>query len=168
VTPIKTTSCRSSAWRVTSGQSKTANVLFAVELDRRGQASDTRAFAVHPGGIITDLIRHMTDEDLRANGLSREDKPGSVPAGRSVAEGGDFKTIEQGAATSVWCATSPQLDGVGGVYCQDVDVAEILPADSESNVGVRSYAIDPAAAKRLWFLSERLTGIKFSMTQNRS
>jgi len=110
----------------------------------------------------------MTDEDLRANGLSREDKPGSVPAGRSVGEGGDFKTIEQGAATSVWCATSPQLDGVGGVYCQDVDVAEILPADSESNVGVRSYAIDPAVAKRLWFLSERLTGIKFSTTENRS
>jgi NAD(P)-dependent dehydrogenase (short-subunit alcohol dehydrogenase family) len=142
------------------GQSKTANVLFAVELDRRGQGSDIRAFAVHPGGIITDLLRHMTDEDLRANGLSREDKPGSVPAGRSVAEGGNLKTIEQGAATSVWCATGPQLDGMGGVYCEDVDIAEIVRSDSESKRGVRSYAIDPAGAKRLWSLSERLTGVK--------
>jgi len=146
------------------GQSKTANVLFAVELDRRGQASDIRAFAVHPGGIITDLIRHMTDEDRRANGLAREDKPGSVPARRSVAEGGDLKTIEQGAATSVWCATSRELAGMGGVYCEDVDIAEIVPSDSESKRGVRSYAIDPAGAKRLWSLSERLTGVKFPAT----
>jgi NAD(P)-dependent dehydrogenase (short-subunit alcohol dehydrogenase family) len=143
------------------GQSKTANILFAVELDRRGETNGVRAFAVHPGAILTDLARHMTDEELRAYGLSREDKPGFVPAGKSVAEGGDFKTIEQGAATSVWCATSPQLAGMGGVYCQDVNVAEILPPDSTSNVGVRSYAIDPEAAQRLWSLSERLTDVKF-------
>jgi hypothetical protein len=84
-----------------------------------------------------------------------------VPAGQSVAEGGDFKTLEQGAATSVWCATSPELARMGGVYCQDCDVAEILPRDSASNVGVRSYAIDPEAAERLWAMSERLTGVKF-------
>jgi len=143
------------------GQSKTANILFAVELDRRGQASEIRAFAVHPGAILTDLSRHMTDEELKGYGLSRENKPGFVPAGKSVAEGGDFKTIEQGAATSVWCATSPQLAGMGGVYCQDCDVAEIIPPDSSSNVGVRSYAIDPKATERLWSLSERLTGVKF-------
>jgi NAD(P)-dependent dehydrogenase (short-subunit alcohol dehydrogenase family) len=143
------------------GQSKTANVLFAVELDRRGEASGVRAFAVHPGAVLTDLSRHMTDEELRGYGLSRDDKPGFIPAGKSVAEGGDFKTLEQGAATSVWCATSPQLAGMGGVYCQDVDIAEILPPDSASNVGVRSYAIDPKAAERLWSLSERLTGVKF-------
>ena len=143
------------------GQSKTANVLFAVELDRRGEASGVRAFAVHPGAVLTDLSRHMTDEELRGYGVSRDDKPGFAPPGKSVAEGGDFKTLEQGAATSVWCATSPQLVGMGGVYCQDVDVAEILQPDSTSNVGVRPYAIDPKAAERLWSLSEKLTGVKF-------
>ena len=139
------------------GQSKTANVLFAVEVDRRGEADGIRAFAVHPGGILTDLSRHMSDEELQAYGVSRTDRHGFVPAGKSVADGGIFKTIEQGAATSVWCATSPKLAGVGGLYCQDVDVAPILSTDSESNVGVRSYAIDPQAAKRLWTLSEELT-----------
>jgi NAD(P)-dependent dehydrogenase (short-subunit alcohol dehydrogenase family) len=142
------------------GQSKTANVLFAVELDRLGEASGIRALAVHPGAILTDLSRHMTDEELRAYGLSRGYKPGSVPAGKSVAEGGDFKSLEQGAATSVWCATSPQLAGIGGVYCQDVDVAGILLPGSSSNVGVREYAVDPVAAKRLWKLSEELTGVR--------
>jgi NAD(P)-dependent dehydrogenase (short-subunit alcohol dehydrogenase family) len=145
---------------VAYGQSKTANVLFAVELDRRGEASGIRAFAAHPGGVLTDLIRHMTDDELRSYGISRTDSHGSTPAGKSVAEGGEFKTLEQGAATSVWCAASPQLAGMGGVYCQDVDVAGILPADSASNVGVRAYAIDPEAAERLWSLSEELTGVK--------
>jgi NAD(P)-dependent dehydrogenase (short-subunit alcohol dehydrogenase family) len=140
------------------GQSKTANVLFAVELDRRGKASGIRAFAVHPGAILTDLGRNMTDEELRSFGIS-PDSPRAIPAGKSVTEGGDFKTVEQGAATSVWCATSPQLAGMGGVYCQDVDVAPILQDGSASNVGVQPYAIDPAAATRLWTLSEELTGV---------
>ncbi|MBZ5667426.1 MAG: SDR family NAD(P)-dependent oxidoreductase [Acidobacteriia bacterium] len=143
------------------GQSKTANVLFAVELDRRGEANEIRAFAVHPGAVLTGLGRYMTDEELKQYGLARDVTIGSVPAGRSVADGGDFKTLEQGAATSVWCATNPQLAGMGGVYCQDVDVAEILPPDSPSNVGVREYAIDPKSAKCLWTLSEELTGVKF-------
>jgi len=143
------------------GQSKTANVLFAVELDRRGEASGVRAFAVHPGAILTDLSRHMTDEELRDYGLSRDDQPGFIPAGKSVAEGGDFKTLEQGAATSVWCATSPQLAGMGGVYCQDVEIAEVRQPDSASNDGVSPWAIDPKAAERLWILSEELTGLKF-------
>lgn len=96
------------------GQSKTANVLFAIELDGRGEPIGIRAFADHPGAILTELSRHMTDDELRAYGLSRTDSFGSIPAGKSVAEGGDFKTIEQGAATSVWCAASPQLAGMGG------------------------------------------------------
>jgi NAD(P)-dependent dehydrogenase (short-subunit alcohol dehydrogenase family) len=141
------------------GQSKTANVLFAVELDRRGEASEIRAFAVHPGAILTDLGRHMTDEELRSYGISPDSRL-SIPAGKSVAEGGDFKTLEQGAATSVWCATSPQLARMGGIYCQDVDVAPILQEPAASNVGVRPYAIDPEAAERLWTLSEELTGVK--------
>jgi NAD(P)-dependent dehydrogenase (short-subunit alcohol dehydrogenase family) len=143
------------------GQSKTANILFAVELDRRGERHGVRAFAVHPGSILTGLARHLTDEEFQAHGLRREDQPGHVPAGQSVAEGGEFKTIEQGAATSVWCATSPQLAGMGGVYCLDVDIGEVLPPNSSSTVGVRPYAIDPAAAQRLWTLSERLAGLKF-------
>jgi hypothetical protein len=114
-----------------------------------------------PGAVVTDLGRHMTEDELKQYGLSRGLNPGFVPAGKSVAEGGDFKTLEQGAAISVWCATSQQLAGMGGVYCQDVDIAPILPPDSTSNVGVRSYAIDPRAAERLWLLSERLTGVKF-------
>jgi NAD(P)-dependent dehydrogenase (short-subunit alcohol dehydrogenase family) len=143
------------------GQSKTANVLFAVGLDRRGEGSGIRAFAVHPGAVLTELSRFMTDDELSAYGLSSTDRVGSIPAGKSVAEGGDFKSLEQGAATSVWCATSPQLSGMGGVYCQDVDVAPILRDGSASNVGVRSYAIDPEAAERLWSLSDRLTGMGF-------
>jgi NAD(P)-dependent dehydrogenase (short-subunit alcohol dehydrogenase family) len=140
------------------GQSKTANVLFAVELDRRGEAGGIRAFAVHPGAILTDLGRHMTDEELRSYGISPDSRL-SIPAGKSVAEGGDFKTLEQGAATSVWCATSPQLARMGGIYCQDVDVAPILQEPAASNVGVRPYAIDPGAAEHLWTLSEELTGV---------
>jgi NAD(P)-dependent dehydrogenase (short-subunit alcohol dehydrogenase family) len=140
------------------GQSKTANILFAVELDRRGEASGIRAFSVHPGAVVTELGRHMTDDDLRGFGLTREDGPGFIPAGKSVAEGGDFKTIEQGAATSVWCATSPRLAGMGGVYCLDVDIAEVLPSDSTVGRGVLPRAIDPKAAERLWALSEELTG----------
>jgi hypothetical protein len=92
--------------------------------------------------------------------FTREFLASGRPLHKSVAEGGDFKTPEQGAATSVWSATSPQLAGMGGVYCQDVDVAPILPDDSDSNVGVRPYAIDPEAAERLWALSEELTGVK--------
>jgi len=142
------------------GRSKTANVLFAVELDRRGEASGIRALAVHPGAILTELGRYMTDDDLRGFGLSRENSsPGSVPVGRSVAEGGDFKTIEQGAATSVWCATSPRLAGMGGVYCLDVDIAEVLPSDAATGPGVQPRAIDPKNAERLWTLSEELTGV---------
>jgi NAD(P)-dependent dehydrogenase (short-subunit alcohol dehydrogenase family) len=142
------------------GQSKTANVLFAVEVDQRGQGSGIRAFSVHPGSIFTDLSRHMTDEELQGYGLSRKDKHGFVPPGRSVSEGGDLKTLEQGAATSVWCATSPQLAGLGGVYCEDVDVAPIFQDGSASKVGARPYAIDPEAANRLWILSEELTRVK--------
>jgi NAD(P)-dependent dehydrogenase (short-subunit alcohol dehydrogenase family) len=142
------------------GQSKTANVLFAVELDRRGEAIGIRAFAVHPGAVVTDLIRNMTDDELQGLGISRTDSHGSSPAGKSVSEGGDFKTLEQGAATSVWCATSPRLAGIGGVYCQDVEIAEVRQPDSAGSVGVLPWAIDPKAAERLWTLSEELTAVK--------
>ena len=134
------------------GQSKSANSLFAVELDRRGREQGVRAFAVHPGGILTELTRHMTDDELAAYGIVREGDKFRPPAT-------GFKTVAQGAATSVWCAISPTLDGRGGVYCEDCDIAEAVPGDSKALGGVRPWAIDKAVARALWGLSERLTGL---------
>ena len=131
------------------GQSKTANVLFAVELDRRGQDAGVRAFALHPGGIMTPLQRHMTDAEKRERGW--------IDAEGNVIEA-SFKTPEQGASTQTWAATSPQLDGLGGVYCEDCDVAAV-DDDPEASHGVRTHAIDPGEAARLWELSARLTGV---------
>ncbi len=141
------------------GQSKTANVLFAVALDARGRADGVRAFALHPGAILTDLARYMTQDDLRAFGVVDEQ-------GQPVADmARHFKSVPQGASTSVWTATSPQLDGMGGVYCEDNDVSPVL-ANVESatgklsnEVGVRPWAIDPDAAEKLWALSEAQTGV---------
>jgi len=139
------------------GQSKSANSLFAVELDRRGQEHGIRAFAVHPGGILTDLVRHMTDEELSAYGIYRENGVTKIPDVTKVPE--RFKTIEQGAATTVWAAVSPQLNGKGGVYCEDCDISAIVPANSKLNTGVRPWAVDTAAAEALWILSEKLTAL---------
>jgi NAD(P)-dependent dehydrogenase (short-subunit alcohol dehydrogenase family) len=136
---------------VAYGQAKTANSLFAVELDERGQRAGVRAFAVHPGGIFTPLQRHLPKEEMIAAGWLDED---GTPDER-------FKTPEQGASTSVWAATSPQLDGMGGVYCENCDIAE--PTDFESPMaryqGVNPHAIDHEAAARLWELSAELTGV---------
>ncbi len=138
---------------VAYGQSKTANALFAVALDWIGQRSGVRAFSVHPGGIVTDLVRHMSNEQLEASHvIDREGKPIIDPENNK-------KTPQQGAATSVWCATSPQLDSMGGVYCADCEIARALPSDESTELhGVRPRAIDPIAAGRLWQLSEQLTG----------
>jgi NAD(P)-dependent dehydrogenase (short-subunit alcohol dehydrogenase family) len=133
------------------GQSKSANSLFAVELDKRGQEHGIRAFAVHPGGILTDLVRYMTEEELNGFGIYRENGVAKLPE--------RFKNIEQGAATTVWCAVSPQLNNKGGVYCADCDIAPMVPPDSQINSGVRSWAIDKVAAEALWILSEKLTSL---------
>ena len=130
---------------VAYGQSKTANVLFAVAADRRGAADNIRAFALHPGAILTELVRWMPETEQRA----------VVDAAAKTPDG--FKTIEQGAATSVWCATSPRLAGMGGVYCEDCDIAVPAAADQKEPRGVRPWATDPALAERLWKLSEALT-----------
>ncbi len=131
------------------GQSKTANSLFTVELDRRAAAEGMRAFAVHPGRIVdTDLIRSLTEEDMKAMGVTREN--GVVKSAVAL------KNVQQGAATTLWCALSPRLDGKGGVYCADCDIAEIVPDDSQSGTGVRRWAIDPEKARALWTLSETL------------
>ena len=127
------------------GQSKTANALFAVELDRRGAASGVRAFSLHPGAILTPLQRHLPREEMLAAGWIDEN---GTPAAY-------FKTVPEGAATMVWAATSPQLAGLGGVYCEDCDIAPI----GETS-GVRPHATDPGEAERLWALSVELTGVE--------
>jgi len=131
------------------GQSKTANALFAVALDRRGEPRGVRAFSVQPGAILTELMRSLSDDETRA----------VIDRARTISP---FKTVEQGAATSVWCAASEQLDGRGGVYCEDVDIAEALPAGSPEQRGVRPWAMDPALAERLWQRSEEWTGVTFA------
>ncbi|WP_020673307.1 SDR family NAD(P)-dependent oxidoreductase [Amycolatopsis nigrescens] len=130
------------------GQAKTANVLFAVHLDALAKARGVRAFALHPGSILTKLGRHLDRQELIDLGALDE-------SGDPM---GHVKTPEQGAATQVWAATSSRLDGMGGVYCEDCDVAELAVADG-LRAGVRDYAIDPAQAARLWTLSAELTGV---------
>lgn len=136
------------------GQSKTANALFAVALDSVGRTQGVRAFSVHPGGIVTDLLRHMPQAEIEAHNIIDENgKPIIDPENNK-------KTPQQGAATSVWCATSSQLDGMGGVYCQDCEIARALPSDESPEMhGVRPRATDPVAAGRLWQLSQQMTGI---------
>ncbi|MGK3208301.1 SDR family NAD(P)-dependent oxidoreductase [Amycolatopsis sp. MEPSY49] len=133
------------------GQAKTANVLFAVRLDELGAEQGVHAFALHPGGIMTPLQRHLSREEHIARGWIDE-------AGNYLVK---FKTPEQGAATTVWAATSPQLTGLGGLYLEDCDVAELAPDDAEglAESGVRRYAVDRDEARRLWTLSAELTGV---------
>ncbi|MFD3477417.1 SDR family NAD(P)-dependent oxidoreductase [Streptomyces sp. NPDC058695] len=132
------------------GQAKTANALFAVELDRRGRGLGVRAFSLHPGGILTPLQRHLQKQEMVERGWIDEDG--------NLLHPDAFKTPQQGAATQVWAATSPQLDGMGGVYLEDCDIAEPAPADG-SRVGVKEWATDPEQAARLWALSAELTGV---------
>jgi NAD(P)-dependent dehydrogenase (short-subunit alcohol dehydrogenase family) len=132
------------------GQSKTANALFALGLDARGEAHGVRAFSVHPGGVMTELVRSLPPEELQAILAAPRNDPSTM------------KNTEQGAATSVWCAVNVQLDGMGGVYCEDVDIAEAVPADFPEPRGVRPWAMDPDAAERLWKQSEAWTGVPFA------
>ncbi|MHB9857324.1 SDR family NAD(P)-dependent oxidoreductase [Streptomyces sp. YIM S03343] len=132
------------------GQAKTANVLFAVHLDRLARDRGVRAFALHPGAILTPLQRHLPKEEMIERGWIDENGNPLNPEG--------FKTPEQGAATQVWAATSPQLDGLGGVYLEDCDIAEPAPP-GQDRVGVKDYAIAPEQAARLWALSAELTGV---------
>jgi NAD(P)-dependent dehydrogenase (short-subunit alcohol dehydrogenase family) len=137
---------------VAYGRAKSANALFAIGLDQRGAAHGVRAFAVHPGGIMTDLQRFMPEEEKRAMGWI--DADGNVDP--------RFKSPSQGAATSVWCATNAQLEGKGGVYCEDCDIAVAVAPDAKEFTGVRPWAVDPQQADALWALSERMTGVAFN------
>ena len=137
------------------GQSKTANALFAVGLDRRGQREGIRGYSLHPGQILTDLARHLSKEEIAGFDASDgEGRPRIDPAR-------GMKTVQQGAATSVWCATSPLLAGIGGVYCEDCDLAVIRTAETGRH-GVNPWAIDPALAERLWRVSEEMTGMSLT------
>lgn len=148
---------------VAYGQSKTANALFALALDERGAPHGVHAYSVHPGRIITDLARHMSREELqRMGGLDAQGRP---IADLSLG----MKNPEQGAATSIWAATSPLLNDMGGVYCEDCNIAALMPDDEATaagagalSSGVRRWATDPAAARKLWLLSEELTSTSLS------
>ncbi|SEE20876.1 NAD(P)-dependent dehydrogenase, short-chain alcohol dehydrogenase family [Streptomyces misionensis] len=134
------------------GQAKTANSLFAVHLDALGRADGIRAFALHPGKIITGLQREMTLREQMDRGWVDAD-------GRVIGAG--FKTPSQGAATGLWAATSSLLDGRGGLYLEDCDIAAVSAADRPmDDGGVRAYAVDPDAAARLWDLSLAATGAR--------
>lgn len=130
------------------GQAKTANVLFSVGLDKRFKDRGVRAFAVHPGAIVTELGRHLEPQDIK-DLMGRR-------GGRKMV----YKQVPQGAATSVWAATAPELDGKGGVYCEDCHVAETIQ-EVGTGAGVMAYALDEAAADRLWGLSEEWSGETF-------
>lgn len=139
------------------GQSKTAVNLFTVELDNRGSQSGVRAYSIHPGNTKgTDLAKEASVALLQQIGLL--DERGNMK--QEVAE--TLKTVPQGAATAVWAATSKQLDQIGGVYCEDADIAEIFAGEGVST-GVKPYSLDEASAKRLWALSEELTGVTFEV-----
>jgi NAD(P)-dependent dehydrogenase (short-subunit alcohol dehydrogenase family) len=132
---------------VAYGRSKTANILFSVALDRRLKNKGVRATAVHPGGIQTELGRHLTPELIAQ----------IMPAGPASFK---FKTIPQGAATSVWSAVVASADAVGGRYCEDCHVADVTN-DPNARTGVRGYALDAAHADALWAKSEEMVGERF-------
>lgn len=134
---------------VSYGQSKSAKSLLAVELDRRGKADGIRAFAVHPGGIFTPLQRHLPNEEMVALGWKKQD---GTPSDMAAA---GFKSPSVGASTSLWAATSAKLDGLGGVYCEDCNIAEAVTADAEGYTGVRPWAVDDAIAAQLWDETEK-------------
>ena len=133
------------------GQSKTANILFTVGLDARLKDKGVRALAVHPGGIVTNLGRHLNDEDVKFLMAQMQKNSGGNAA---------LKSIPQGAATSCYAATAPELEGQGAVYLEDCHVAAV--DDENMAGGVRSYALDPDTAEKLWAVSEDLVGDRFA------
>ena len=143
---------------VAYGRSKTANILFTVEFDRRHKGDGVRAAAVHPGGIRTELVRHMDPtvlqtmvDRINADHAARGEPPYS------------WKTIPQGAATSVWAGVVASAEAVGGRYCEDCHVSQVVEDQNLNDIreGVRPYALDPETAKALWALSEKMVGERF-------
>ncbi|WP_454046425.1 SDR family NAD(P)-dependent oxidoreductase [Chryseobacterium sp. Marseille-Q8038] len=145
------------------GQSKTACNLFAVALDERGKEFNIRAYSLHPGSVYgTDLGREEPIELFKQ--LGTHDENGNIKPEVEAR----LKTVSQGAATTIWCAVSPQLKEIGGVYCENCDIAEIDHGQIEHRFdepatirGVQSYSIDKKNAERLWKLSEEMLGFRF-------
>ena len=145
---------------VAYGRSKTANILFAVEFDRRHKARGIRAAAVHPGGIQTELARHMDPAHIEA--MIKQMSEQAVAQGKQPFQ---WKTIPQGAATSVWAAVVAPAEEIGAKFCENCHVSSIVPDDQTIGLmaeGVRGYALDPANAKALWKKSEEMVGETFA------
>ncbi|HQQ63702.1 MAG TPA: SDR family NAD(P)-dependent oxidoreductase [Pseudomonadales bacterium] len=143
------------------GQAKTANALFTVALQKRLGDKGVSVFAVHPGAIPTELGRHLTEEDINALMNSKsfggdKKESGGTSRGKLL-----FKTIPQGAATSVWAATSPDLEGKGGLYLEDCGIAAEVPVGVAEH-GYFAWALDPVAAEKLWQVSGQIVGQSFS------
>jgi NAD(P)-dependent dehydrogenase (short-subunit alcohol dehydrogenase family) len=130
-------------------QSKRANVLHAVGLAKRLAGTGITANAVHPGVIRTEVFRDVTADEA------------NMVTGWAAQNGSPVKSIQQGAATQVWGAVAPELDGVTGIYLEDCRIAEHIPSDVVSAVGVIEEALDPDSADRLWAISEKIVGEKF-------
>lgn len=133
------------------GQAKSANALFALQLNKLGEPRGVRAFAVHPGGIATPLQRHLTMEEQRSMGWY--DEEGNVNE--------RFKSTEEGASTTIWAATSPLLEGMGGVYCENCDVGAMADENTPPGAGVFPHIRDEELAEALWRKSEEMTGVSF-------
>ncbi len=143
------------------GQAKTANALFTVALQKRLGGKGISVFAVHPGAIPTELGRHLTEDDIKALMNSKsfggeKKESGGTSRGRLL-----FKTIPQGAATSVWAATSPDLEGKGGLYLEDCGIAEEVPVGVAEH-GYYAWALDPVQAEKLWQVSENIVAQTFA------
>jgi NAD(P)-dependent dehydrogenase (short-subunit alcohol dehydrogenase family) len=144
------------AWR-SYGRSKTANVLFAVEFDRRHKDRGIRAAALHPGAIHTELSRYL-DADAQRELTEIMTQVARLPGAKPI----EFKSVPQGAATSVWAAAVAKANAVGGLYCEDCHVAEVMDVPGFTFAGVRPYALDPERAKALWAKSEEMVGERFA------
>jgi len=139
------------------GRSKTANALFAVEFDRRHRSREVRAAALHPGGIRTELTRYMAPDVMQR--LIEISTRFAQAAGTTLK---GLKTVEQGAATSVWAGFVAPAEEIGGRYCEDCHVADVI--DSPADAGVCQYAVDPERAKALWARSEAMVQERFQET----
>jgi NAD(P)-dependent dehydrogenase (short-subunit alcohol dehydrogenase family) len=134
------------------GQSKSANVLHAVELDRRLAGAGVRAFGVHPGMIVTELGRHLEPADIQQlQSRAKDRESAGMPT---------WKTVPQGAATQCWAVTAPELDGLGALYLEDCQISG--PTPPPGSLGAETWALDPDAARRLWAVSEETLGEKFA------
>jgi NAD(P)-dependent dehydrogenase (short-subunit alcohol dehydrogenase family) len=144
---------------VAYGRSKTANTLFAVAFDRRHRGNGIRAAAVHPGGVQTELDRHV--DPIQIQGIIEQTNKQLASEGKAPFQ---LKTIPQGAATSVWAAVVAPADEIGGRYCENCHVGRVVSDDvtiTATSEGVRGYALDPKNAEALWKKSEEMVGEKF-------